>query len=132
MVFAAAANTTVFYSIVGGNQLGEFRVDNSSGMIHTAKLLDYETRTSYELRLQADSLVLVLANLRVPSKTNTAKVFINVQDENDHPPVFTESLYIGGVTEDTKTFTAVLKVIVSPANTAPIPPTCTSTLFLSN
>lgn len=23
MVFAAAANTTVFYSIVGGNQLGE-------------------------------------------------------------------------------------------------------------
>ncbi|XP_060728439.1 protocadherin-15a [Tachysurus vachellii] len=117
MVLAAAANTTVFYSIVGGNQLGEFRVDNRTGMIYTAKLLDYETRTSYELRLQADSLALVLANLRVPSKTNTAKVFINVQDENDHPPVFTESLYIGGVTEDTKTFTAVLKVIATDIDT---------------
>ncbi|MCI4376456.1 hypothetical protein PGIGA_G00188630 [Pangasianodon gigas] len=117
MVLAAAANTTVFYSIVGGNQGGEFRVDNRTGMIYTAKLLDYETRTSYELRLQADSLALVLANLRVPSKTNTAKVFINVQDENDHPPVFTESLYIGGVTEDTKTFTSVLKVIATDIDT---------------
>ncbi|XP_047668902.1 protocadherin-15a isoform X2 [Tachysurus fulvidraco] len=117
MVLAAAANTTVFYSIVGGNQFGDFRVDDSTGMIYTAKLLDYETRTSYELRLQADSLALVLANLRVPSKTNTAKVFINVQDENDHPPVFTESLYIGGVTEDTKTFTAVLKVIATDIDT---------------
>ncbi|KAK3573779.1 hypothetical protein QTP86_032950 [Hemibagrus guttatus] len=117
MVLAAAANTTVFYSIVGGNQRGEFRVDNRTGMIYTAKLLDYETRTSYELRLQADSLALVLANLRVPSKTNTAKVFINVQDENDHPPVFTESLYIGGVTEDTKTFTSVLKVIATDIDT---------------
>ncbi|XP_046690007.1 protocadherin-15a isoform X2 [Silurus meridionalis] len=117
MVLAAAANTTVFYSIVGGNEGGEFRVDNRTGMIYTAKLLDYETRTSYELRLQADSLALVLANLRVPSKTNTARVFINVQDENDHPPVFTESLYIGGVTEDTKTFTSVLKVIATDIDT---------------
>lgn len=49
--------------------VGEFRVDNRTGMIYTAKLLDYETRTSYDLRLQADSLALVLANLRVPSKS---------------------------------------------------------------
>ncbi|TSK22798.1 Protocadherin-15 [Bagarius yarrelli] len=117
MVLAAAANTTVFYSIVGGNEGDVFRVDNRTGIIYTAKPLDYETRTSYELRLQADSLALVLANLRVPSKTNTAKVFINVQDENDHPPVFTESLYIGGVTEDTKTFTSVLKIIATDIDT---------------
>ena len=31
--------------------------------------LDYETRTSYVLRVQADSLEVVLANLRVPSKS---------------------------------------------------------------
>uniref|UniRef100_A0A8B9LAL4 Protocadherin-related 15a n=1 Tax=Astyanax mexicanus TaxID=7994 RepID=A0A8B9LAL4_ASTMX len=112
MILAAAVNTTIFYSIVGGNDAGVFRVDNRTGMIYTAKLLDYESVTSYELRVQADSLALVLANLRVPSKSkysNTAKVFIDVQDENDHAPVFTESLYIGGVTEDTKTFTSVLK-----------------------
>ncbi|XP_049337057.1 protocadherin-15a isoform X3 [Astyanax mexicanus] len=117
MILAAAVNTTIFYSIVGGNDAGVFRVDNRTGMIYTAKLLDYESVTSYELRVQADSLALVLANLRVPSKTNTAKVFIDVQDENDHAPVFTESLYIGGVTEDTKTFTSVLKVIAKDVDT---------------
>lgn len=43
---------------------------------------------------------------------NTAKVFIEVQDENDHPPVFSRMLYIGGVTEDTKIFSSVLKIVV--------------------
>lgn len=46
------------------------------------------------------------------SAANTAKVFIEVLDENDHPPVFTRSLYIGGVTEDTKIFSSVLKIVV--------------------
>ncbi|KAI2658044.1 Protocadherin-15 [Labeo rohita] len=113
MILAAAVNTTVFYSIVSGSEGGEFVVNNRTGIIYTNKLLDYESVTSYVLRVQADSLAVILANLRVPSKTNTAKVFIDVQDENDHPPVFTRSLYIGGVTEDTKTFTTVLKVVVT-------------------
>lgn len=43
---------------------------------------------------------------------NTAKVFIEVQDENDHPPVFSRKLYIGGVTEDSKIFSSVLKIVV--------------------
>ncbi|XP_016368724.1 protocadherin-15b [Sinocyclocheilus rhinocerous] len=41
---------------------------------------------------------------------NTAKVFIDVQDENDHPPEFTKPFYLGGVAEDAKTFTSVLQV----------------------
>lgn len=43
---------------------------------------------------------------------NTAKVFIDVQDENDHRPVFSRKQYIGGVTEDTKIFSSVLKIVV--------------------
>ncbi|XP_016311963.1 protocadherin-15a [Sinocyclocheilus anshuiensis] len=117
MILAAAVNTTVFYSIVSGNEGGEFMVNNRTGIIYTNKLLDYESVTSYVLRVQADSLAIILASLRAPSKTNTAKVFIDVQDENDHPPVFTRSLYIGGVTEDTKTFTTVLKVVATDIDT---------------
>uniref|UniRef100_A0A8C1U8G3 Protocadherin-related 15a n=1 Tax=Cyprinus carpio TaxID=7962 RepID=A0A8C1U8G3_CYPCA len=126
MILAAAVNTTVFYSIVSGSEGGEFTVNNRTGIIYTNKLLDYESVTSYVLRVQADSLAVILANLRVPSKmyvcafvlpSNTAKVFIDVQDENDHPPVFTRSLYIGGVTEDTKTFTTVLKVVATDVDT---------------
>ncbi|KAG1963244.1 protocadherin-15, partial [Pimephales promelas] len=117
LILAVAVNTTVFYSIVGGNDGGVFRVNNRTGIIYTNKSLDYETVISYVLRVQADSLEIILANLRAPSKTNTAKVFIDVQDENDHPPVFTRSLYIGGVTEDTKTFTTVLKIVATDIDT---------------
>uniref|UniRef100_A0A8C1W3M6 Protocadherin-related 15a n=1 Tax=Cyprinus carpio TaxID=7962 RepID=A0A8C1W3M6_CYPCA len=117
MILAAAVNTTVFYSIVSGNEGGEFMVNNRTGIIYTNKLLDYESVTSYVLHVQADSLAIILASLRAPSKTNTAKVFIDMQDENDHSPVFTRSLFIGGVTEDTKTFTTVLKVVATDIDT---------------
>uniref|UniRef100_A0A672J4M1 Protocadherin-related 15a n=1 Tax=Salarias fasciatus TaxID=181472 RepID=A0A672J4M1_SALFA len=109
-ILAAAINQTIFYSIVAGNELGQFQVNNRTGVISTAKPLDYENVTSYVLRVQADSMIVVMSNLRVPSKTNTAKVFIEVLDENDHPPVFSRKLYIGGVTEDTKLFSSVLKI----------------------
>uniref|UniRef100_A0A3Q1CXV3 Cadherin domain-containing protein n=1 Tax=Amphiprion ocellaris TaxID=80972 RepID=A0A3Q1CXV3_AMPOC len=114
-ILAAAINQTIFYSIVAGNELG--MVNNRTGVISTAKPLDYENVTSYVLRVQADSMVVVMSNLRVPSKTNTAKVFIEVQDENDHHPVFSRKLYIGGVTEDTKIFSSVLKIVATDRDT---------------
>uniref|UniRef100_A0A8C8BQX5 Protocadherin-15 n=1 Tax=Oncorhynchus tshawytscha TaxID=74940 RepID=A0A8C8BQX5_ONCTS len=115
-ILAAAINQTIFYSIVGGNE-GEFQVNNQTGVISTAKLLDYETVTSYVLRVQADSMAVVKAQLRVPSKTNSAKVYIEVHDENDHPPVFTRKFYIGGVAEDANTFSSVLKIKATDADT---------------
>ncbi|XP_042288750.1 protocadherin-15-like isoform X7 [Thunnus maccoyii] len=116
-ILAAAVNQTIFYSIVGGNELGHFQVNNRTGVISTAKPLDYENVTSYILRVQADSMLVVMSNLRVPSKTNTAKVFIEVRDENDHPPVFSRKLYIGGVTEDAKIFSSVLKIVATDKDT---------------
>ncbi|XP_041123541.1 protocadherin-15-like isoform X1 [Polyodon spathula] len=110
VILAAAINQTILYSIVAGNEDDTFFLDNSTGVISTKKLLDYETTVIYVLRVQADSMHVVRSNLRVPSKTNTAKVFIEVQDENDHPPVFTKTFYLGGVAEDAKTFTSVLTV----------------------
>uniref|UniRef100_A0A674BHF1 Protocadherin-15 n=1 Tax=Salmo trutta TaxID=8032 RepID=A0A674BHF1_SALTR len=91
-------------------EIGVFRLNNSTGVFSTAKQLDYETNASYILKVEADSMGVVGSNLRAPSKTNTARVFIDVWDENDHPPVFTKSLYLGGVAEDAKTFTSVLQV----------------------
>eukprot|EP00064_Thunnus_orientalis_P000719 superscaffoldBa00000039_g720 len=68
-ILAAAVNQTIFYSIVGGNELGHFQVNNRTGVISTAKPLDYENVTSYILRVQADSMLVVMSNLRVPSKS---------------------------------------------------------------
>ncbi|XP_034716720.1 protocadherin-15-like isoform X2 [Etheostoma cragini] len=109
-IMAAAVNQTIVYSIIEGNQGGVFALNETTGVISTAKPLDYEATSTYVLRVEADSMGVVSSNLRVPSKTNTAKVVIDIQDENDHPPVFTRSLYIGGVAEDAKTFTSVLQV----------------------
>ncbi|XP_077406396.1 protocadherin-15-like isoform X1 [Vanacampus margaritifer] len=110
VILAAAVNQTIVYSIVEGNEGGVFELNNKTGLISTAKRLDYEANSSYVLNVEADSMRVVSSNLRAPSKSNTAVVVIDVQDENDHSPVFTTSLYIGGVAEDAKTFTSVLQV----------------------
>ncbi|NXP22062.1 PCD15 protein, partial [Scytalopus superciliaris] len=110
VVTAAALNQTVVYSIVSGNEEDVFAINNRTGVISVKKALDFERLRSYELRVQADSLHVVRSNLRVPSKSNTAKVFIEVKDENDHVPVFTKKMYIGGVSEDARMFSSVLKV----------------------
>ncbi|XP_042192779.1 protocadherin-15b [Callorhinchus milii] len=116
-VTAAAINQTIVYSIIAGNDGGKFKIDERTGVITTNNTLDYETTKSFEIRIQADPLQLVRSNLRVPSRTNTAKVFIEVQDENDHAPVFTRPLYLGGVAEDAKTFTSVLQVEIEDQDT---------------
>ncbi|XP_041426789.1 protocadherin-15 isoform X2 [Xenopus laevis] len=110
VVTAAALNQTVVYSIVSGNDQGIFAIDNSTGAITVAKPLDYENTTSYVLRIQADSMEVTKYNLRAASKSNTAMVYIDVQDENDHAPVFSKKVYLGGVSEDARMFASVLKV----------------------
>uniref|UniRef100_A0A1A8R8F9 Protocadherin 15b n=2 Tax=Nothobranchius rachovii TaxID=451742 RepID=A0A1A8R8F9_9TELE len=110
VIMAAAVNQTIVYSIVGGNGGDIFSLNETTGEIFTASLLDYETVPKYVLKVEANSMEVVSSNLRAPSKSNTAKVVVDIWDENDHPPVFTKSLYIGGVTEDAKTFTPVLQV----------------------
>lgn len=110
VILAAAINQTIVYSIIEGNEGGEFVMNNITGVISTAKPLDYESNSSYVIRVEADSMRVVSSNLRAPAKSNTAKVFIDVQDENDHPPEFTKPFYLGGVAEDAKTFTSVLQV----------------------
>ncbi|XP_053094752.1 protocadherin-15b isoform X4 [Pangasianodon hypophthalmus] len=110
VILASAINQSIVYSIIEGNEGGEFSLNNQTGVISTAKPLDFESNNSYVLRVEADSMRVISSNLRAPAKSNTAKVFIEVQDENDHSPVFTKQLYLAGVTEDVKTFTSVLQV----------------------
>eukprot|EP00069_Balaena_mysticetus_P008417 bmy_19621T0 len=55
-------------------------------------------------RVQFEALLLQFRN------GNTAKVYIEIQDENDHPPVFQKKFYIGGVSEDARMFASVLRV----------------------
>ncbi|XP_040218003.1 protocadherin-15 isoform X1 [Rana temporaria] len=110
VVTAAALNQTIVYAIISGNDQGAFAIDNITGVITVVKPLDYENTTSYELRIQADSMHVARYNLRATSKSNTAIVYIEILDENDHAPQFSKKLYLGGVSEDARMFASVLKV----------------------
>uniref|UniRef100_A0A8C5MN76 Protocadherin-15 n=1 Tax=Leptobrachium leishanense TaxID=445787 RepID=A0A8C5MN76_9ANUR len=110
VVTAAALNQTILYTIVSGNDQGMFAIDNITGVIFVVRPLDYENTTTYQLRIQADSMQVVRFNLRAASKSNTAIVFIEIKDENDHAPVFSKKTYLGGVSEDARMFASVLKV----------------------
>ena len=47
---------------------GEFAVNNSTGVISTARPLDYERNSSFILKVEADSMRVVASNQRAPSK----------------------------------------------------------------
>lgn len=46
-----------------------FTLNKTTGEISTAKPLDYETNSSYVLKVEADSMRVVSSNLRAPSKS---------------------------------------------------------------
>lgn len=48
---------------------GEFNLNETTGVLSTAKGLDYESNHSFVLKVEADSIEVVSSNLRVPSKS---------------------------------------------------------------
>ncbi|XP_075921720.1 protocadherin-15 isoform X3 [Petromyzon marinus] len=110
MVTASAINQTITYSITAGNNGDTFIIESKTGVIRTNKPLDFESTPQYQLEVQADSLPTGRSALRSTSRSNSAIVIVYVKDENDNAPIFNQTLYLGGVTEETRTFTSVLQV----------------------
>lgn len=68
--YAVAVYAPIFHFSPSSSVLpGHFQINNKTGVISTAKRLDYENVTSYVLRVQADSMEVVMSNLRVPSRS---------------------------------------------------------------
>ncbi|KAF0297481.1 Protocadherin Fat 3 [Amphibalanus amphitrite] len=88
LVQFAAANTTVLFSIVGGNTGGSFSV-NSPGGIVIARPLDWETTPEYTLNISAtDGHHVIYTPLH-----------ISVMDLNDREPTLSQRLYSVNVSE---------------------------------
>eukprot|EP00058_Branchiostoma_floridae_P023668 XP_002609158.1 hypothetical protein BRAFLDRAFT_131370 [Branchiostoma floridae] len=101
VMLGATSRSSVTYEIIGGNTDGSFDVNPNSGVITCKKQLDYERQTSYNLTVQATNMV---------SLSSTATVLVHIADENDNPPVFSQSEYIGSISEAATIGSVVLDV----------------------
>ena len=87
-------NAEVSYSIMEGDAGGTFHVNETSGLIQVAGVIDFETTDSY-------SLLVVARDSGVPSMMGASFVVVTVVNLNDNPPVFTPSITTVSWPEDT-------------------------------
>lgn len=96
-------NGDVFYYISDGNQDGRFAIDSSTGQVTLAKTLDRETESSYKLTVVAHD-----AALRNRLSSNTT-ITLDVLDENDNEPIFTQTDTQISVNETTSVGTELIR-----------------------
>ncbi|XP_028656255.1 protocadherin Fat 3a isoform X1 [Erpetoichthys calabaricus] len=80
-----------------------FRIDPSTGIIYSAERLDREVRSQH-------ILTVMVRDQEFPYRRNLARVFLTVDDANDHAPYFTSTLYEGSMFESAAIGSAVLQV----------------------
>lgn len=90
----AGLNGITSISIVAGNELNHFRLENSSSVyiVHVNGVLDREEISKY-------NLTVVATDRGSPPRTATSFLVIHVNDVNDHEPVFEKSEYSAVLTE---------------------------------
>nr|CAD7424977.1 unnamed protein product [Timema monikensis] len=93
---------TLVYTIVAGDDLEEFSIDFTLGVIYVVDQLDRERQDHYDLTLRATD------TLTKASSDVTVTVF--VQDVNDCPPEFGENVFNVSILEDALLETLVLRV----------------------
>ncbi|MCI4393222.1 hypothetical protein PGIGA_G00154890 [Pangasianodon gigas] len=94
-----AKETKMVYSISGEGAdqppVGLFTIDRNNGVLFVSRPLDRETKDKYVLQASAHS---VTDNIVEPPM----EVIVQVLDQNDNRPVFTEDPFVGSVPEASK------------------------------
>uniref|UniRef100_A0A8D0CWR8 FAT atypical cadherin 4 n=1 Tax=Sander lucioperca TaxID=283035 RepID=A0A8D0CWR8_SANLU len=92
------ANGNISVSILGGNEQRHFEVHTSPvpnlSLIKVASVLDRERISSYNLTVSVSD------NGKPMARSSFASLVIFVNDINDHPPIFQETLYRVDISED--------------------------------
>ncbi|KFB39729.1 AGAP007924-PA-like protein [Anopheles sinensis] len=96
-------NGDVFYYIADGNRAERFAIDDSTGQISLVRPLDRETTASYRLTVVAHD---ASKQNRLSASTT---VTIDVLDENDDAPEFTQTLSQISIVETTPTGTELMR-----------------------
>ncbi|XP_075448649.1 protocadherin Fat 3 isoform X3 [Ascaphus truei] len=90
ILVSAISQSTLVYEIKVGNTDGAFTMNPYSGVLTSQKALDYERISTYQLIVQTTNMAGMASN---------ATVNIQILDENDNPPVFLSSQYVGSISE---------------------------------
>uniref|UniRef100_A0A8C4NQR0 FAT atypical cadherin 3a n=1 Tax=Dicentrarchus labrax TaxID=13489 RepID=A0A8C4NQR0_DICLA len=80
-----------------------FHIHPTLGTIYTAQRLDHEACAHH-------ILTVIVKDQEFPYRKNLARVLIEVEDINDHVPIFTNALYEGSVYESAAMGSAVVQV----------------------
>uniref|UniRef100_A0A8D2JBT4 FAT atypical cadherin 4 n=1 Tax=Varanus komodoensis TaxID=61221 RepID=A0A8D2JBT4_VARKO len=76
-------NGQLNYEIIGGNMENSFSIHRANGEIRSVRPLDRENVAQYTLTVKA-------SDRGTPAQSSTVKVLINVLDENDNAPKFSQ------------------------------------------
>ncbi|XP_051903269.1 protocadherin Fat 3 [Hippocampus zosterae] len=93
----------VKYSIRGGSGLGAFTIDEDTGVIYTAGILDCESKDSYWLTVHA-------TDRGVTPLSASVEVFIQVEDVNDNAPLTSDPIYHPSVLENSPRDVSVIRI----------------------
>ena len=83
-------NNNLKYSIVDGDRFKVFHMDENTGLLTTAKRVDREKQSHYQLTVVA----------RSGFAYGTVQVNVTVQDVNDNPPRFDKSRAVARVVKN--------------------------------
>jgi protocadherin Fat 4 len=89
-------NAVIDFVISSGDVTNSFTINSTTGQVIMTNQVDREAANPYELILSA-------VDHGIPSLYDSIKVTISVQDINDNPPTFTESVYTFYVAENVPT-----------------------------
>ncbi|KAK7925921.1 hypothetical protein WMY93_008231 [Mugilogobius chulae] len=91
------------YSVRGGSGLGTFTIDEDTGVIYTAAILDCESKDSYWLTVDA-------TDRGVTPLSASIEVFIQVEDVNDNAPLTSDPIYHPVVMENSPKDVSVIRI----------------------
>ncbi|XP_049616876.1 cadherin EGF LAG seven-pass G-type receptor 1 isoform X5 [Syngnathus scovelli] len=100
----APANANMIYKILNGDN-SIFEIDPRNGLVRIRERPDRETRSYYQLTVEADD-----QGKEPCPRRATATVHIIVEDENDNYPQFSEKRYVVQIPENVAINTKVIQV----------------------
>ncbi|XP_075469162.1 protocadherin-23 isoform X2 [Ascaphus truei] len=95
------SNKKVHYQISNEEHNGHFVIDGSTGDVYLSRQLDYETNSHYVLSVNIQD------HNKIPPQNYSVFLKIDIEDQNDHIPLFLDHIVVVGIEENVPTGTLV-------------------------